>query len=47
MAGVRQLLIEGCCGKQEDNEKSKTPRNYNLVSAEVKPIEEKSEVKVE
>lgn len=46
MAGVRQLIIEGCFGKQEDNEKSKMPRNHDLVSAEVKPVGEKSEVKV-
>lgn len=45
MVEVRQLIIEGC-EKQEDD-KSKIPRNYNLVSTEVKPVEEKSEVKVE
>lgn len=46
MAGVRQLIIEGCSGKQADNKKSKMSRNYDLVSAEVKPVEEKSKVKV-
>lgn len=46
MAGIRQLIIEGCSGKLEDNKKNKMPRNYALVSAEVKPVGEKSEVKV-
>lgn len=46
MAGVRQLIIEGCSGKQEDNKKNNMPRNYDLASAEVKPVGEKSEVKV-
>ena len=45
VAGGRQLRLEGCVGKQEDNEKSKMPRNWDFGKSRSKASRRKGRSK--